>query len=67
MQIEQETLVEIVVSVVGVGVFIAALVLLGVFFTQDGLTDQGAFVLIGIIVGFILLMTGTGYWLSGRE
>ena len=67
MRIERETLVEIVVSVVAVGLFIAAVVAVGTTFGDGQLTDQGALALVGVIVGFILLMTLTGWWLSAQE
>lgn len=67
MQVERETVIETVVSVVGVGLFIGMLVLIGLEFNQNGLTDTGAFAIISAIVLFILLMTGVGYWLSARE
>lgn len=67
MEIDREMLVQIGVSLVGVGVFIGAIVVIGLFFTDNGLTEQGALGLIGAIILFILVMTGLGYWLSARE
>lgn len=67
MEIERETLIEIAVSVLGVGLFIVATILVGAMFNQDGLTEDGAFALLGVIVVFVLVMAVVGYWLSGRE
>lgn len=67
MEIDREMLIQIGVSLVGVGVFIGAIVLIGLFFTDNGLTEQGALGLIGAIILFILVMTALGYWLSARE
>lgn len=67
MDVDRETKVEIVVSVVAVGLFIAAVLAIGGTFMDGGMGQQGAFALVGLIVGFIVLMTAVGYWLSGRE
>ena len=67
MEIEQETLLEIGVSALGVGLFIVGVVLIGLLYTDGGLADQGAVALIGLMVVFILVMTIAGYWLSGRS
>lgn len=67
MDVDRETQIEIVVSVVAVGVFIAAVLAIGASLGNGGFDQQGAFALVGLIVGFIALMTGVGYWLSGRD
>ena len=67
MDVERETIVEVVVSVLAVGLFIAAVVGVGLTYAADGLGEQGALALIGLLVGFIVLMTAAGYWLSTRE
>ena len=67
MEIEQDTLVEIGVSALGVGLFIGGAVLIGLVFSDGGLAGQGAIALVGLIVVFILVMTMAGYWLSTRE
>lgn len=67
MQVERELVIETAVSVLGVGVFIALLVVVGLQFSRDGLTETGGFGVIAAIVVFVLLMTGVGYWLSARE
>lgn len=67
MEIDREMLIQIGVSLVGVGVFIVAIILIGLFYTDNGLTEQGALGLIGSIIVFILVMTALGYWLSAWE
>jgi len=67
MEIEQDTLVEIGISALGVGLFIVGVVVIGLLYADGGLAGQGAQALIGLMVLFILVMTFAGYWLSGRE
>ena len=68
MDLDRETVTEIVVSVAGVLVFIVALVVVGLSYHGDGgLTPTGGLVLVGLVVAFILVFTGIGWWLSGRE
>lgn len=67
MEVDRETVMEIVVAVGGVLLFIATLVVVGLMFNNDGLSDTGGLVLVGLVAGFILLFTGIGWWLSGRQ
>ena len=67
MDIEGGTLRDIVVSVVSVGLFIAATLVVGNQYDSGGLTEQGALALIAVMVGFILLMTGVGVWLAHQH
>ncbi|WP_227374775.1 DUF7472 family protein [Haladaptatus halobius] len=67
MNIEGETLRDIVVSVASVGLFIVATLIVGIQFDSGGLTSQGALALVGVIVGFVLLMTGVGFWLANQH
>ena len=65
---DRETMIEVAVSAIAVGGFIAAVALVGLFYAgEGGLSQQGALVLVGLIVAFIVAMTAAGYWLSGRE
>jgi hypothetical protein len=64
---DRETKLEIGVGVVGVGGFILALVLIGIQYGGNGLSEQGGNALIGAFVGFIVSMTALGYWLSGQR
>lgn len=61
---DRETALEIGVGVFGVGAFIFSLLLVGTLFGDGALDEGGGFVLIGLICGFIFLMTGLGHWLS---
>lgn len=67
MDIDREMLMQIGVSLIGVGFFIIAVVWIGMQYSDNGLAEEGAIGLIGAIAGFILLMTALGYWLSGLE
>lgn len=64
MEIERETLVEIVAAVGSVGIFITILLTVGSRFENGGFTGEGAYLLIGSIVFFIVLMAAVGYWLA---
>ncbi|WP_049969465.1 DUF7472 family protein [Haladaptatus cibarius] len=67
MNIEGETIRDIVVSVVSVGLFIAATVFVGTQYDSGGLTEQGALALVAVMVGFVFLMTGVGLWLANQH
>ena len=67
MAIERETAIEVAVSAVAVGAFIAAVVYVGINSSDGGLGGQAALALVGLIVAFIAAMTAAGYWLSGRD
>ncbi len=67
MNIEGETLRDIVVSVVSVGLFIASTIVVGTQFDDGGLTEQGALALIAVMVGFVFLMTIVGIWLANQH
>lgn len=67
MELERERVVEIVVAVGGVGLFIALVVVIGLLFGDGGLSETGAFALVGTIIAFIVVMTGVGFWLAGQE
>ncbi len=67
MELDRETVTEIVVSVGGVALFIAALVVVGLTYNDGGLSSEGGLALVGLVVAFILTFTGIGWWLSGRQ
>lgn len=67
MEIERETLVEIVTSAGAVLLFVVVLFVIGVLFNSNGgFSQSGALALVGAIVGFILLMSGVAFFLSTR-
>lgn len=63
MNIEGETLREILVSLLAVVVFIAVILAIGVTYGNP-LTGIGGLALVGAIVFFILLMALVGFFLS---
>lgn len=65
MEIDEELRRQTLVSLLAVGLFLASLVGVGVIFDgADGLPSAGAFALVGVLAGFILLMAVTGVFLS---
>jgi uncharacterized membrane protein len=67
MELDRETVTEIVVAVGGVLLFIATLVVVGLTFKNDGFSETGGLVLVGLVAGFIVVFTGIGWWLSSRQ
>jgi uncharacterized membrane protein len=67
MELDRETVTEIVVAVGGVLLFIATLVVVGLTFNNDGFSETGGLVLVGLVAGFIVVFTGIGWWLSSRQ
>lgn len=63
---EEDTVVEIAVSFVAVLLFVAAVVAVTSSFGVDGLNESGALALVGVVFGFVVLMTFVGYFLAGR-
>lgn len=66
MQLEEGTLVEIGVSVVAVGLFVAIITYIGATHGRDQLTDPGPLLIIGAVFGFVVLMTVVGVFLDRR-
>ncbi|MGA9400214.1 DUF7472 family protein [Haladaptatus sp.] len=67
MELEGETLRDIVVSVVSVGFFIVAMYIVGSQYDTGGITGAGALEIVGVIALFILVMTGVGFWLANQH
>ena len=67
MDPDRDTVTEIAVSVAGVLVFIAALVVVGQLFNDGGFSPTGGLALVALVAGFIVVFTGIGWWLSTRE
>ena len=61
---ERETLVEAVVSSVAVGLFVVAIVAVGLLYPN--LAGAGSLALVGSIAFFVLVMAAAGYWLAGQ-
>ncbi len=66
MASDRETVLEIAVSTVTVGLFIAVIIGIGATFNDGGLSQQGALALIGSIAGFVVLMTLVAVFLARR-
>lgn len=64
MDIERETIVEIIVSVGAVGLFVAVLVGIGDAYNQGGLSADGGIALVGAIVAFVIGMSIVGLGLA---
>ncbi len=63
--IERERVIEIVASVVAVGLMIGIMVLIGRQYTQNGeFGDSGGLMLVVAIILFVLLMAVIGYVLA---
>jgi polyferredoxin len=62
--VDKETRREILVGAGSVGLFIALLVGVGMTYGNGGLTQTGALAVVGVIVVFVLVMTGVGLWMS---
>lgn len=68
MDIERETLLQIVVATVGVAVFTAAAVYAASTYTvDDALSAQGGIAVVGAIGLFIVVMTVAGLWLERQN
>lgn len=65
---ERDTAVEIAVSVGAVGLFVAAVLGVGAVYDGAGSFPRaGALALVGVIFGFVAVMTGVGYFLANRQ
>jgi len=63
--IDRESLIEAVAALVSVGVMLGALVYIGsTYGTANALGDEGAKVMVGVIVGFIVFVTLLGVGLA---
>ena len=64
MEIDEEMRRQTVVSLAAVGLFLAALIGIGVSFDgAGGLSSNGALALVGALAGFVLLMAVIGVFL----
>jgi hypothetical protein len=67
MELERETVREIIVSVLAVGAFVATVIAIGTIYNGDGLSNQGALALVGAIAAFILGMGAIGFYLAYQQ
>lgn len=64
MDVDRDTVVEIVVSVGAVGLFVAVLFGIGTAYNQDGLSTMGGVAFVGAITAFVILMSLVGVGLA---
>ncbi len=57
----------IVVSLLAAATFVVGLVVIGVTFSGSPLPESGAFALLGLLTGFVLLMALVGLYLIRAE
>lgn len=66
MDVERETMIEIAVSVLAVGLFVVAIVAIGNATGGQQPTSAGGLALVGAVFLFILVMAGIGLFLERR-
>lgn len=65
MAFDEEVRRKAIVSVLAVAIFLAALLGVGVAYGGgDGLSETGALAIVGLLVGFVFLMTAVGLYLD---
>lgn len=64
MELEEGMVKKIIVSVVAVGVYVAAILGIGVTYNHDGLGGAGGLALVVSIAAFVLVMAGVGLFLA---
>lgn len=65
---ERSDVVEIAIAVGSVGVFVAALAVVGSMYGSDGgIAADGALPLVGALVLFVVVMAAAGLYLAGQD
>jgi len=64
MELQEGMVRKIAISVGAVGLFVAAVVMIGTTYNDGGLGSTGGLALVGSIVLFILAMAGVGLFLA---
>ncbi|WP_336336136.1 DUF7472 family protein [Haloarcula brevis] len=68
MDIERETLLQIVISAVAVVLFVSAAVTVSQsYLSGSSLSATGGYALIGVIGLFVVFMTAAGLWLERQQ
>jgi hypothetical protein len=68
MELDAETRMQIAVSLVGVGIFIAAATIVSMMYRTNGHIDpQGGMALVGVLLLFIVVMGAAGLWLAHSD
>lgn len=61
MEIDEEVRRQTIISILAVGVFLAALLGVGITFDGgDGLQETGALAIVALLIGFVFLMAAVG-------
>jgi hypothetical protein len=64
---ERDTAREVVLAVFGVIVFIGGLLAVSVTYGGPNFAVTGSYALVGVVAGFLVVMTGIGFWLSTKN
>jgi len=68
MEIERETIVQVVISTLAFATFVAAAVFVASSYSANGaLTEQGGVALVGAIGLFVVVMLGAGLWMERQS
>ena len=68
MEIERETLVQIVISTIAFVTFVGASVYVASTYSTNGaLSQQGGVALVGAIGLFVVVMLGAGLWMERQQ
>jgi len=68
MEIERETIAQVVISTVAFVTFIAASVVVASTYSTNGaLSQQGGVALVGAIGLFVVVMLGAGLWMERQQ
>lgn len=64
MALDRDAAIQAISAFIGVGVFVAVMIVIGTQFNDQGLGGEGGLFLVGALVLFILVMAIIGYVLS---
>lgn len=68
MELDAETRMQIAVSLVGVGIFIAAATVVSMMYRTNGhIAPQGGMALVAVLLLFIAMMGAAGLWLARAD
>lgn len=67
MVLDREMVTQTVAAIIGVVIFVTAIVIIGVMAGDQGLSTMGGFGVIAALGLFIIVMSVIGYWLSGLD
>lgn len=68
MDIERETLVQVAISTLAFGTFVAAATFVATSYSANGaLTEQGGVALVGAVGLFVVVMLGAGLWMERQN